>query len=138
MLDLLTQQLRDAGHQCSLLTGQTKDRDGEIQRFRNENNIFLISLKAGGYGLNLTEASIVVHYDPWWNPAVENQATDRAYRMGQSEPVSVIKLITSGTIDERILNLQRAKSDLYSTTIEEESLNTNGISTAELLGLIDD
>ena len=98
--------------------------------------VFLISLKAGGYGLNLTEASIVIHYDPWWNPAVENQATDRAYRMGQSEPVTVVKLISQSSIDEKVLALQDSKSALYSTTIEEHNESYIGLTTKELTQLI--
>jgi len=136
MLEALKSQLTEKGYNCSLLTGSTKNRDSEIQNFRDTNNVFLISLKAGGFGLNLTEASIVVHYDPWWNPAVENQATDRAYSMGQSEPVSVIKLITENSIDEQILKLQQQKQNLYSTTIEDQIQNAGDISTADLQQLI--
>jgi SNF2 family DNA or RNA helicase len=77
-------------------------RSGEV-------NLFLISLKAGGVGLNLTEADTVIHYDPWWNPAVESQATDRAHRIGQDKPVFVFKLLTEGTVEEKILTLQEKK-----------------------------
>jgi len=136
MLDILQEQLQEHGHLCSKLIGSTRDREQQIQNFRETNNVFLISLKAGGYGLNLTEASIVVHFDPWWNPAVENQATDRAYRMGQSEPVTVIKLITENSIDERILKLQQQKQSLYSTTIDESTQNTVGITSSELKELL--
>ena len=134
MLKVLKTQLQENDYRCSLLIGETRDREEEIRSFNDENDVFLISLKAGGYGLNLTAASIVVHFDPWWNPAVENQATDRAYRMGQSEPVSVIKLITQNSIEERILKLQTTKQDLYSTTIDENS--SSGITQAELKALM--
>ncbi len=137
MLDILQDQLQEHGHLCSKLIGSTRDREQQVQNFRETNNVFLISLKAGGYGLNLTEASIVVHFDPWWNPAVENQATDRAYRMGQSEPVTVIKLITENSIDERILKLQQQKQSLYSTTIDESTQNTAGITSSELKQLLE-
>jgi SNF2 family DNA or RNA helicase len=80
--------------------------------------VFLISLKAGGRGLNLTAADTVIHYDPWWNPAAENQATDRAYRIGQDKPVFVYKLIAAGTVEERILELQGRKGMLAASTLD--------------------
>jgi SNF2 family DNA or RNA helicase len=82
--------------------------------------IFLISLKAGGVGLNLTAADTVIHYDPWWNPAVENQATDRAHRLGQDKPVFVYKLIVSGSIEEKILALQERKAELAAGILSED------------------
>ena len=95
------------------LTGQTKNRAAQIDAFQSgEKAVFLISLKAGGVGLNLTAADTVIHYDPWWNPAAENQATDRAYRIGQDKPVFVYKLIASGSVEERILELQARKAAL--------------------------
>ncbi len=80
--------------------------------------LFLISLKAGGTGLNLTAADTVIHYDPWWNPAAENQATDRAYRIGQDKPVFVYRLITRGTVEERIRELQARKAELAAGVLE--------------------
>ena len=136
MLHILQAQLEDAGHTCSILTGATKDRDSEIASFKHDHGVFLISLKAGGYGLNLTEASIVVHYDPWWNPAVEGQATDRAYRMGQSEPVTVYKLATAGSIDEEILKLQKSKESLNQLSVDEHRPDFAGVSREELERLI--
>lgn len=104
------------------LTGQTKDRAAVIDAFQSGKvPLFLISLKAGGTGLNLTAADTVIHYDPWWNPAVENQATDRAYRIGQDKPVFVHKLITVGTVEEKILQLQQRKADLLSGVFETGS-----------------
>jgi SNF2 family DNA or RNA helicase len=95
------------------LTGKTSDRDAVIQTFQSGKvPLFLISLKAGGVGLNLTQADTVIHYDPWWNPAVEHQATDRAHRIGQDKTVFVYKLITSGTIEEKIVSLQNEKQAL--------------------------
>jgi len=95
------------------LTGQTKDRASPIESFQNgEVPLFLISLKAGGTGLNLTAADTVIHYDPWWNPAAENQATDRAHRLGQDKPVFVYKLVAKGTVEEKILLLQEKKSKI--------------------------
>ncbi len=97
------------------LTGATRDRQSLVERFQGgEGEIFLISLKAGGTGLTLTGADTVIHYDPWWNPAAENQATDRAYRIGQDKPVFVHKLICRHTVEERIQQMQERKDDLAS------------------------
>jgi len=87
---------------------------------QGENSVFLISLKAGGTGLNLTSADIVIHFDPWWNPSVEDQATDRAHRIGQEKVVEVIKIIAKGTIEEKILQLQESKKKLVSEIMGDE------------------
>ena len=102
------------------LDGSTKvkDRNDLVHKFNNDKtSVFLISLKAGGTGLNLTSADIVIHFDPWWNPAVENQATDRAHRIGQKNIVEVIKLISEGTVEDKILKLQDAKKELITKII---------------------
>jgi len=113
MLALIEPELRKRQVRYSLLTGETRDRRAPVQQFQNgESSVFLISLKAGGTGLNLTAADTVIHYDPWWNPASENQATDRAYRIGQDKPVFVFKLITRGTVEEKIQKLQQDKAAL--------------------------
>jgi superfamily II DNA or RNA helicase len=113
MLALIEQEVKRAGIGYTVLTGGTADREGPVRRFQSgEVPVFLISLKAGGVGLNLTSADTVIHYDPWWNPAVENQATDRAHRIGQDKPVFVYKLIVAGSIEENILALQERKADL--------------------------
>ncbi|MHC6224873.1 DEAD/DEAH box helicase [Pseudomonas sp. X10] len=113
MLALIEQELQKRQVRYSLLTGETRDRRAPVQAFQNgESSVFLISLKAGGTGLNLTAADTVIHYDPWWNPASENQATDRAYRIGQDKPVFVYKLITRGTVEEKIQKLQQEKAAL--------------------------
>jgi SNF2 family DNA or RNA helicase len=113
MLGLIEEELEGANIAYVKLTGQTRKREEAIDTFRRgEVNLFLISLKAGGVGLNLTEADTVIHYDPWWNPAVESQATDRAHRIGQDKPVFVYKLITEGTVEEKILALQARKQQL--------------------------
>ncbi|HPQ97185.1 MAG TPA: C-terminal helicase domain-containing protein, partial [Thiolinea sp.] len=89
------------------------DREAAINAFQDgDAQVFLISLKAGGTGLNLTAADTVIHYDPWWNPAVEQQATDRAYRIGQDKPVFVYKLLVENTVEEKILRLQEKKQQL--------------------------
>ncbi len=113
MLSLIEEALQGENIAYTKLTGQTRKRDEAIETFRSgEVNLFLISLKAGGVGLNLTEADTVIHYDPWWNPAVEMQATDRAHRIGQQKPVFVYKLITEGTVEEKILAMQAKKQQL--------------------------
>ena len=113
MLALLERAVRELGIEYVTLTGKTRDRVTPVERFQSgEVPLFLISLKAGGVGLNLTAADTVIHYDPWWNPAAERQATDRAHRIGQSNPVFVYKLISVGTVEERIQALQARKQAL--------------------------
>ena len=113
MLGLIGDSLEEAGIDYVKLTGQTRNRTEIIDKFQSGSvPVFLISLKAGGVGLNLTAADTVIHYDPWWNPAVENQATDRAYRIGQEKPVFVYKLICDETVEERVLALQARKQKL--------------------------
>tara|TARA_R110000850_G_scaffold256505_2_gene382406 strand:- start:961 stop:3492 length:2532 start_codon:yes stop_codon:yes gene_type:complete len=114
MLDLIEEALRKEGIRFLTLTGQSKDRGQLCDDFQaGKAPVFLISLRAGGTGLNLTAADTVIHFDPWWNPALEAQATDRAYRIGQKNPVFVYKLITAGTIEEKILLLQQKKRALF-------------------------
>jgi SNF2 family DNA or RNA helicase len=113
MLDLIKIEIAKHGIDFVEIRGDTADRVTPVQRFQaGEVPLFLISLKAGGTGLNLTAADTVIHYDPWWNPAVERQATDRAHRIGQHQPVFVYKLITAGTVEERILDMQQRKGEL--------------------------
>ncbi len=122
------------------LTGQTKDRGALVKKFQTgEIPIFLISLKAGGTGLNLTAADTVIHYDPWWNPAAENQATDRAHRIGQTKPVFVHKLVCRGTIEDRILELQKHKAALVQALLSEETskLTINAETLSHLLSPLD-
>lgn len=121
----------------SRLDGDTADRRAAVEAFQEgEAQVFLLSLKAGGVGLNLTAADTVIHYDPWWNPAVEAQATDRAHRIGQQRAVFVYKLIAAGTIEERILELQSRKGEL-SQAVLEGALDGHGLSRADLLGLFE-
>ena len=113
MLSLIEVELKARKLSWVKLTGQSQKRDELIAQFTSgEVPLFLISLKAGGVGLNLPQADTVIHYDPWWNPAVETQATDRAHRIGQTKSVWVIKLVAQGTIEERILALQERKAAL--------------------------
>ncbi len=110
MLDLIIPELEKRKIEFCEIRGDTKDRGTPVRNFQEGKvPLFLLSLKAGGLGLNLTAADSVIHYDPWWNPAVENQATDRAHRIGQQKSVFVFKLIASGTIEEKMLELQERK-----------------------------
>ena len=119
MLALIEDDLRRKEIPYIILTGDTKDRATPVRRFQGgEVPLFLISLKAGGTGLNLTAADTVIHYDPWWNPAVEQQATDRAHRIGQDKPVFVYKLVCEQTIEERIIDLQARKGALASALLD--------------------
>jgi len=113
MLTLIEAELKKRGIASVKLTGASQKRDELIEQFTSgQVPLFLISLKAGGVGLNLPQADTVIHYDPWWNPAVEAQATDRAHRIGQTNSVWVVKLVAQGTIEERILALQERKASL--------------------------
>jgi len=113
MLELIENGLKRRRLSYTMLTGRTRDREAPVNRFQNgEVPIFLISLKAGGTGLTLTRADTVIHYDPWWNPAVEAQATDRAHRIGQDKHVFVYRLVASGTVEEKMLELQAKKKSL--------------------------
>jgi SNF2 family DNA or RNA helicase len=113
MLALISQRLVEDGIGHATLTGRTRDRQAVVEQFQDGSvPVFLISLKAGGVGLNLTAADTVIHFDPWWNPAAEAQATDRAHRIGQDKPVFVYKLVAAGSIEERILALQQRKAQL--------------------------
>ncbi|KGT94526.1 helicase [Erwinia typographi] len=121
MLSLIAEELHKARIPYASLTGSTRDRTEPVRRFQQgEVPVFLVSLKAGGVGLNLTAADTVIHYDPWWNPAAENQATDRAYRLGQDKPVFVYKLIAAGSIEEKIVALQEQKAELAGSILEDE------------------
>lgn len=122
MLSLIEEALEKTHLTWVKLTGRTRDREAVIQSFREgAAPVFLISLKAGGTGLTLTEADTVIHYDPWWNPAVEQQATDRAHRIGQDKPVFVYKLIAEGTVEERIQALQERKSQLADALLSDNA-----------------
>lgn len=112
--------IEERGWSCFRLDGQTRDRQKLVDGFQSPDGppLFLISLKAGGYGLNLTAADTVIHFDPWWNPAAEAQATDRAHRIGQTRPVTVYRLLTRGTVEEKVVRLQEKKRNLASVIDE--------------------
>ncbi|CAM3961553.1 DEAD/DEAH box helicase [Shewanella aquimarina] len=137
MLDLIAEQLDRQQIGYEMLTGRSRHRDRIIERFRRgEVNVFLISLKAGGSGLNLTEADVVIHVDPWWNPAAEEQASDRAYRIGQDKPVFVYKLICQNTVEERIQQLQQSKQALAQSMYQTESLTAAEMDKDDWLALL--
>ncbi|NML30019.1 DEAD/DEAH box helicase [Paraburkholderia antibiotica] len=138
MLALIADALDEAAIPYVLLTGDTVDRATPVERFqRGEVPLFLISLKAGGVGLNLTAADTVIHYDPWWNPAAENQATDRAHRLGQDKPVFVYKLIAAGSIEEKIVELQEQKAGLADSILAEDAAGTTRFSDDDLDALFE-
>jgi non-specific serine/threonine protein kinase len=122
MLKILRQSLDQHKVPYLYLDGQTRNRQERVDEFQTNEDIpfFLISLKAGGVGLNLTAADYVIHIDPWWNPAVEMQATDRTHRIGQEKPVFVYKFITRDSVEEKILILQERKRELVNTLISSE------------------
>jgi SNF2 family DNA or RNA helicase len=137
LLTLWRADLDAEGIAYEYLDGSTKQRSDVVDRFQNGTApLFLISLKAGGFGLNLTAADTVIHCDPWWNPAVEDQATDRAYRIGQDKPVTVVRLIASGTIEEKILSLKAKKRALTQAVIHNDAAALRGIAEEELLELL--
>ena len=137
MLTLIEKMVKELGIPFVKLTGQTQDRATPIEQFQAKQvPLFLISLKAGGLGLNLTAADTVIHYDPWWNPAVERQATDRAHRIGQDKHVFVYKLITVGTVEEKILALQDKKQVLLESIYGDEKSNQGGLSSQDLQSLL--
>ncbi|GAA0117544.1 DEAD/DEAH box helicase [Clostridium senegalense] len=132
MLENIKNELDSEGVDTLILTGKTKvkDRLSLVEKFNEgEQNVFLISLKAGGYGLNLTSADVVIHFDPWWNPAVESQATDRAHRIGQDKTVKVYKLITKGTIEERIIKLHSLKRNIIDNVLKDKNSEGSFISS---------
>ncbi|MGI4859179.1 MAG: DEAD/DEAH box helicase [Janthinobacterium lividum] len=136
MLALIATTLDRAGMRYVTLTGATVDRATPVEQFqRGDVPLFLVSLKAGGVGLNLTAADTVIHYDPWWNPASEAQATDRAHRLGQRQPVFVYKLIAAGTVEEKIVALQARKAALAARLLADDDAAPALFSTAELATL---
>jgi superfamily II DNA or RNA helicase len=136
MLTLLKEHLASEEIEYCYLDGSTTDRAGVVEKFQKSSiPVFLISLKAGGVGLNLTGADTVIHFDPWWNPAVEDQATDRAHRIGQSKVVTSYKLITRGTVEEKILNLQQRKREVIAATLSSEEALTETLTWEEIQSL---
>lgn len=139
MLDLIGQRLSAADVTWFQLTGRTSKeaREHLVRRFQaGEADVFLVSLKAGGVGLNLTAADVVIHYDPWWNVAAQDQATDRAYRIGQRRDVSVMRLVVEGTVEEKIVRMQEAKRDLAASVLDGEEVRSLLLTRDDLLALL--
>jgi len=138
MLGHIRGRLDGIGVEYCYLDGQTRDRAAQVGRFQTGSApVFLISLKAGGTGLNLTAADTVIHFDPWWNPAVEAQATDRAHRIGQKRVVTSYKLIARDTVEEKILTLQAKKRAVIAATLNSEQPLMEGLSMDEIRGLLE-
>ena len=140
MLELIADELYKEGISYYILTGATnkEERRELVERFQNDSTtVFLISLKAGGTGLNLTSAEAVIHYDPWWNQSAQNQATDRAYRIGQRKKVQVFKLVMKNSIEEKIQKLQLMKKELADMFVENNETNLAKMSKEELLSLFE-
>ena len=138
VLDLVSQECDNLSISYFMLTGETNKvkRNQLVEDFQNEAvPLFLISLKAGGTGLNLTKASVVIHLDPWWNISAQNQATDRAHRIGQKDTVQVFNLITKNTIEEKIQNLQNKKKELSDIFVENSKGSFSSLTKEELLDL---
>ena len=138
MLKLLRHALEVRGIRYSYLDGSTVNRQDRVNEFNSNEDIpvFLVSLKAGGSGLNLTGASVVIHFDPWWNPAVEDQATDRAHRIGQDRTVYSIKLVTQGTVEERVIDLQDKKRRLIDAAVADQESMVQSLTWEDIRGLL--
>ena len=138
MLDLIRKELNNKRIKHSYLTGQTRNRQAVVEAFQQDADIrvFLVSLKAGGTGLNLTEADYVYLVDPWWNPAVENQAIDRSHRIGQDKNIVAVRLICPDTVEEKIMTLQETKNTLVQQLIRPDSAFLNNLSKTDLLNLL--
>lgn len=139
MFEIIEKELKKEKISYFKLTGQTKvsERIGLVEEFNQnpEIKVFLISLKAGGTGLNLTGADMVIHYDPWWNISAENQATDRTYRIGQKKNVQVYKLITKNSIEEKIYDLQQKKAKLIDNMLSTNETFINKLSKEDIMEL---
>ena len=138
VLDLIAEECQKAGITYYMLTGSTnkEDRRELVSRFqKDDTTLFLISLKAGGTGLNLTSAEAVIHFDPWWNVSAQNQATDRAYRIGQKNNVQVFNLVMKDSVEEKIIELQKRKKELADMFVENNSGGLSQMSKEDILSL---
>ncbi len=139
LLTLWRRDLDAEGIRYEYLDGATTRREEVVDRFQKGTSpLFLISLKAGGAGLNLTAADTVIHCDPWWNPAAEDQATDRAHRIGQGKPVTVVRLVARGTIEEKILSLKAKKRELAKVIISDDARALEGLTADDVRALLGD
>ena len=137
LLGHLEPVLQAYGIPYSKITGQTVDRQAQIEAFQSgKTHVFLITLKAGGVGLNLTAADTVIHYDPWWNPATENQAVDRTHRIGQSKKVMVYRMVAENTIEEKVMELKQRKADLFSAVLDDDRAFSSAITANDIRSLL--
>jgi SNF2 family DNA or RNA helicase len=131
-------RLDEAGIPFSYLDGRTRNRADAIANFKTGGApVFLISLKAGGFGLNLTEADYCFVLDPWWNPATETQAVDRAHRIGQTNPVMVYRYVALDTIEEKVMELKARKADLFASVMDSDDSLRGALSAEDIRGLLD-
>ena len=141
MFEIIEKELKKENIEYLKLTGQTKvsDRIDLVNEFNNnpDKKLFLISLKAGGTGLNLIGADMVIHYDPWWNLSAENQATDRTYRIGQKKNVQVYKIITKNSIEEKIYELQKRKETLIDSMLSVNQTFISKLSKEDIMNLFE-
>ena len=139
MLDLIRKALDLHGIGHATIEGKTKDREGQVRQFTKnpDTTVFLLSLRAGGTGLTLVEADTVILFDPWWNPMVESQAMDRAHRIGQKKTVNVYKLVTQGTVEEKVMELQERKRQLFDALVQETEADLQGLTWEEVKGLFE-
>jgi SNF2 family DNA or RNA helicase len=138
-LSLVADRLDAAGIAHAYLDGSTRRREKVIEDFRSgQAPVFLISLKAGGFGLTLTEADFVFLMDPWWNPAAEAQAVDRAHRIGQSRTVMVYRMVAAGTIEEKVMALQRRKARLFRSVLDDDALFAQSLEADDIRALLGD
>ncbi|MEV4423054.1 C-terminal helicase domain-containing protein, partial [Patulibacter sp. NPDC049589] len=136
-LELVQARLAEEGITTSYLDGKTKQRAKVVERFKaGDAPVFLISLKAGGFGLNLTEADYCFLLDPWWNPAAEAQAIDRTHRIGQTRPVNVYRMISTGTIEEKVAALADRKAALFAGVLDEGDLFSGAVTADDIRGLL--
>ncbi|NUR10033.1 MAG: SWF/SNF helicase family protein, partial [Nocardioidaceae bacterium] len=132
-------RLDQEGLASSYLAGSTRDRDAAVEGFKHgDAPVFLISLKAGGVGLTLTEADYVFVLDPWWNPAVEAQAVDRVHRIGQHRPVNVYRLVAEQTIEQKVMELKARKAALFAQVVDGEGVPTGGLTEDDVRALFED
>jgi SNF2 family DNA or RNA helicase len=137
-LATVRERLDADGIAYSYLDGRTRDRAARLQRFRDgDDPVFLISLKAGGVGLTLTEADYVFVLDPWWNPAVEAQAVDRTHRIGQDKTVMVYRLVASDTIEDKVMQLKARKTELFASVMDDGDALGGALTTEEIAGLLE-
>ena len=136
-LKIVAQRLDDAGIAYSYLDGSTRDRAGALEKFRSGRApVFLVSLKAGGFGINLTEADYCYLLDPWWNPAAENQAVDRTHRIGQTKKVMVYRMVAENTIEEKVMDLKARKADLFGAVLDDERFFSATLDAEDIRALV--